>query len=96
VDLYKQVQARTLGGFAAQDATQDTLAITSENLSSYKKCVCGLNYDLWKCCILNLEAKDRPEGYKPNRIGLPKTLRALKNPQILKRAKKLFKDNNIL
>jgi hypothetical protein len=99
----KRLHTKTLGSFAAREATQAsptpqaTLAITESKPKSnnHRLCVCGLSHELWKCFILNLEARGRPEGYKLKRIGLQKALRAFKNPQVLRNAKKLFKDNNI-
>jgi hypothetical protein len=91
----KQLHTKTLGSFAAQETAQATLAITEPRSNNRRLCVCGLGHELWKCFILNPEARGRSEGYTPNSIGLQKTLRAFKNPQVLKNAKKLFKDNNI-
>ncbi|KAF2820915.1 hypothetical protein CC86DRAFT_427964 [Ophiobolus disseminans] len=92
----KRVQTSALGSFAAQDATQDTLDITqADKPKRQEKCVCGLDHDALRCFILNPEAKGRPEGYKPHKIGLAKILRAFKNPELLKKVKKLYKDNNI-
>jgi hypothetical protein len=91
----KRLHIKTLGSFAAQETAQATLAITEPRSTNRRLCVCGLGHELWKCFILNPEARGRSEGYTPNSIGLQKTLRAFKNPQVLKNAKKLFKDNNI-
>jgi hypothetical protein len=45
--------------------------------------------------LKSYEAKGRPEGYKPHRIGLGKILHAFQSSEALKRTKKLYKDNNI-
>jgi hypothetical protein len=48
-----------------------------------------------RCFILNPEAKGRPDGYKPHRVGLGKILHTFQSFEIPKKTKKLYKDNNI-
>ena len=83
-----------LGSFATQQAQSPTLSITESN-TKQGKCVCGLYHNLLKCYILNPKAEGRPDGFKPSKRALQKILDAFKNVELLKKAKKLFKDNNI-
>jgi hypothetical protein len=91
----KRLHTKTLGSFAAQKMTLATLAITEPRSNNCRLCVCGLSHELWNCFILKPETRGQPEDYKPNKIGLQTALRAFKNPQVLKKAKKLYQDNNI-
>ena len=44
---------------------------------------------------MNTKAEGRPEGFRPSKRAVQKILDAFKNPETLKKVKKLFKDNNI-
>lgn len=92
----KQVHAKSLGSFSAQEATQDSLAITEPKPKPNNgKCVCGLYHNALKCFTLNPKAEGRPEGFKLNKKAVRNCLNAFKNPEILKKVKKLYRDNNV-
>jgi hypothetical protein len=93
----KRLHTKSLGSFATQDATQATLAITElkPKSNNRRKCVCGPFHNVLKCFTLNPTAEGRPEGFKPSLQSLRSCLEAFKNPELLKKVKKLYKDNNI-
>jgi hypothetical protein len=98
----KQIHTKTLSSFTAQEALLPTLAIARPDKTwldkprYQEKCVCGLDHNVLRCFILNPETRGRPEGYKPHRVGLGKILHAFQSSEVLKKTKKLYKDNNIL
>ncbi|PZD23021.1 hypothetical protein A1F97_11284, partial [Pyrenophora tritici-repentis] len=88
----------TLGSFAAKDstqATQATLAITDTRPNNRPQCVCGLYHNILECYTLNETAEGRPEGFRPNRTRLSTVRTAFKDRELLKKIKKLYKDNNV-
>jgi hypothetical protein len=93
----KRLHMKTLGSFAAQDAAQATLAITERKLklNNSSKCVCGLFHDVFRCFTLNQKAGGRPEGYRPSQKSLRSCLDTFKDLELLKKGKKLYKNNNI-
>jgi hypothetical protein len=92
-----RLQMKTLGSFAAQDVAQATLAITERKpkLNNSSKCVCGLFHDVFRCFTLNQKAGGRPEGYRPSQKSLRSCLDTFKDLELLKKGKKLYKNNNI-
>jgi hypothetical protein len=96
----KRLHTKTLGSFAAQEATEATLAITEPKPkpkpSNQARCPCGLYYSVLKCFTLNPKSEGCPEGLKPSLKGLRSCLDSFKNPELLKKTKKLYRDNNIL
>ena len=93
----KRLHTKTLGSFAAQEATQATLAVAEPKPRSThrKQCVCGLPHDIWRCYTLNETAEGRPEGYKLSSKAVRNCQNAFKNADRLKGVKKLFKEKNI-
>jgi hypothetical protein len=93
----KQLHTKTLSSFAAQDAAQATLAITEQKpkLNNSRKCVCRLFHDVLRCFTLNQKAEERPEGYRPSQKSLRSCLDTFKDLELLKKVKKLYKNNNI-
>jgi hypothetical protein len=59
------------------------------------KCPCGFYHDVLKCFTLNPKAERRPQGFKPNLKALRNCLNAFKYPELLKKVKKLYRDNNM-
>jgi hypothetical protein len=93
----KRLHTRTLGSFAAQEATQATLAITEPKPkpSNQARCPCGFYHSVLKCFTLNPKSEGRPEGFKPSLKAIRFCLDTFKNVELLKKAKKLYRDNNI-
>ncbi|KAI1668028.1 Pol protein [Pyrenophora tritici-repentis] len=94
----KRTHTKTLGSFAAKDstqATQATLAITDTRPNNRPQCVCGLYHNILECYTLNETAEGRPEGFRPNRTRLSTVRTAFKDRELLKKIKKLYKDNNV-
>ena len=93
----KRIHTKALGSFAAKDDTQATLAITEARttLNNRSKCVCGLIHDPLQCYTLNPKAKGRPEGYQPSQTAIRIVRNSFKNRELLKKIKKLYKDNNV-
>jgi hypothetical protein len=48
-----------------------------------------------KYYTLNPKSEGRPDGFKPHPKGIRSCLNTFKNPELLKKTKKLYKDNNI-
>jgi hypothetical protein len=91
----KRIHTKALGSFAAKDDTQATLAITETRPNNRPKCVCGLVHDPLQCYTLNPKAKGRPEGYQLSQTAIRIVRNSFKNRELLKKFKKLYKDNNI-
>ncbi|EFQ91358.1 hypothetical protein PTT_11805 [Pyrenophora teres f. teres 0-1] len=78
----KRTHTKTLGSFAAKDgtqATQATLAITDTRPNNRPQYV----------------LEGRLEGFRPNQIRLSTVRTAFKDRELLKKIKKLYKDNNV-
>jgi hypothetical protein len=91
----KRTHTKTLGSFAAKNGTHATLAITNARPNNRPKCVCSLMHNLLQCYTLNPKAKGRPKGYTPSQTAIRIVQDSFKNPELLKRIKKLYKDNNV-
>jgi hypothetical protein len=91
----KRTHTKTLGSFAAKDSTQATLAITDARPNNRSKCVCGRHYNALECYTLNRTAEGRPEGYQPSQTTIRMIRTAFKDRELLKKIKKLYKDNNV-
>ncbi|KAF1946550.1 hypothetical protein EJ02DRAFT_430502 [Clathrospora elynae] len=97
----KRTHTKCLGSFAAKDgtqatqATQATLAITNARPNNRSRCFCSFCHNMLECYTLNLKAKGRPEGYQPSQMTIRKVQDSFKNPELLKKVKKLYKDNNV-
>jgi hypothetical protein len=91
----KRLHTKTLGSFAAQEATQATLAITKPKPTNRARCPCGFYHCVLKCFTLNPNSEGRPEGLKPSLKGIRGCLDSFKNTELLKKTKKLYRDNNI-
>jgi hypothetical protein len=91
----KRIHAKTLGSFAAKDNTKATLAITETRSNNRPKCVCGLYHNTLECYTLNPKAEGRPEGYRPSQTAIRMVHDSFKNRELLKKIKKLYKDNNV-
>jgi hypothetical protein len=93
----KRINTKTLDSFAAKDNTQAILAIAEARTrpNNCPKCVCGLNHNTLECYTLNPKAEGRPEGYQPSQTAIHIVQDSFKNPELLKKIKKLYKDNNI-
>jgi hypothetical protein len=91
----KRTHTKTLSSFAAQNSTQATLAITDARLNNRSKCVCGRYYNALECYTLNTTAEGRPEGYQPSQTTIRMIRTAFKDRELLKKIKKLYKDNNV-
>lgn len=97
----KRLHTKTIGSFATQGSTPPTLDIAEPEpilkprSTNRTKCACGLNHAILKCYTLNPEAEGRPHGYKLNLKSKRNCLHAFKDPELLKKVKKLYQDNNI-
>jgi hypothetical protein len=94
----KRTHTKTLGSFVAKDstqATQATLAITDTRPNNRPKCVCGLYHNYLNCYTLNPTAEGRPGGYRPSQTAIRMVQDAFKDRELLKKIKKLYKDNNV-
>jgi hypothetical protein len=91
----KRTHTKTLGSFAAQNSTQATLAITDARPNNRSRCVCGRHYNALVCYTLNTTAEGRPEGYQPSQATIRLIRTAFKDRELLKKIKKLYKDNNV-
>ncbi|KAF2819121.1 hypothetical protein CC86DRAFT_335874, partial [Ophiobolus disseminans] len=81
----KQLHTKTLGSFATQDVTPPTLP-TPPSLAVAES---RPNKAKFHCL------QGRPEGIKLSQIGTRNCLHAFKNSEVLKKTRKLYKDNNI-
>lgn len=95
----RRVHTKTIGSFAAQEATHATLDIAESEpklrSTNRTKCACGLYHTVARCYILNPKAEGCPHGYKPSLKAKRNCLNAFKDPKLLKKVKKLYQDNNI-
>jgi hypothetical protein len=93
----KRINTKTLGSFAAKDDTQATLAIAEARTrpNNRPKCVCSLYHNTLECYTLNPKAEGRPEGDRPSQTAIRMVQDSFKNPELLKKMKKLYKDNNV-
>lgn len=91
----KRTHTKTLGSFAAQNGTQATLAITNSRPNNRSKCVCGRYHNILECYTLNPTAEGRPKSYQPSETTIRTIRTAFKDRELLKRIKKLYKDNNV-
>jgi hypothetical protein len=91
----KRTHTKSLGSFAAKDGTQATLAITNARPNNRPRCVCGLYHNYLNCYTLNPTAEGRPGGYRLSQTAIRMVQDAFKDRELLKKIKKLYKDNNV-
>ena len=91
----KRTHTKAFGSFATQNSTQATLAITDARPNNRSKCVCDRHYNALECYTLNTTAEGRPEGYQPSQTTICTIRTAFKDRELLKKTKKLYKDNNV-
>ncbi|KAI1668013.1 Pol protein [Pyrenophora tritici-repentis] len=93
-----QNTTKTLGSFTS------SLSITESKPTGEPKkhprgeprqCVCGLHLSVLDCYTLNQQAKGRREDFKPNSKALSQLVKAFRNKDTLKKAKKAYKDAGI-
>jgi hypothetical protein len=81
---------KTLGSFASLSITEPKPR--KQPTIDRSRCVCGLHLSLLQCFTLNPEAEGRSKDHKPSLKALSQLIKAFRNKDTLRKAKKAYKD----